>query len=236
MNENLTGKVALVTGAGRGVGAAVARILADSGARVVVNDLNPDRAQRAVDQIISAGGAAVAVVADVANRFQCVHLVETTRATYGQLDILINGARIVPAVSVLKMDEWAWERCLNVNLKGAFMMSQLCGRVMADENSERGGVIVNLCTQADVRDDWSELAAFQAGQAGLVAFSRVCAHEFAAYGIRVHAVLAPATVQAEDGRPAIPAAQEEEIAQAVLLLCAGQGHDAGAPVLNLDSR
>ncbi len=79
MNESLHDKVAIVTGAGHGTGAAIAHALAGSGARVAVNDLNPDRAERTAAAIRQAGGRAVAIAADISNKFQCVHLVETTR-------------------------------------------------------------------------------------------------------------------------------------------------------------
>jgi 3-oxoacyl-[acyl-carrier protein] reductase len=134
----LTNKVAIVTGAGRGLGAAVARALAQAGARVVINDLNPDRAAKVAAEISAAGGQAVPIQADVSNKFHCVKLVEETRAIWGQIDILVNYAAVAPTATILKMDEWEFQRCLEVNVKGIFFMSQLCGRVMADENKERG--------------------------------------------------------------------------------------------------
>ena len=144
MDLRLNEKVAIITGAGQGLGEAIAKVLAAAGARVSVNDLNPDRAERVAKEITREGYRAIAVAADVANRFQCVQLVETTRAKWGQLDILVNNAGIEPVSPILKMDEWEWDRCIDVNLKGTFFMSQLCGRVMADENRVTGGIIVNI--------------------------------------------------------------------------------------------
>ncbi|MCB0021129.1 MAG: SDR family NAD(P)-dependent oxidoreductase, partial [Anaerolineales bacterium] len=103
MDIRLKDQVAIVTGAGQGIGAAIARAFAAAGARVAVNDQNPDRAQRVADEIIASGGQALAVAADVANKFQCSHLIETTRAEWGRLDILVNNAGVVPRASVLKM-------------------------------------------------------------------------------------------------------------------------------------
>lgn len=148
MKLELHEQVAIVTGGGQGLGAAIAHTLATAGARIVVNDINPDRAERVASEIRQAGGEAIGVAADVSSKFQCVHLVETARAQWGRLDILINNAGVAPAVPILKMDEWDWDRCLGVNLKGTFMMSQLAGRVMADENRARGGVIVNIAAPA----------------------------------------------------------------------------------------
>jgi NAD(P)-dependent dehydrogenase (short-subunit alcohol dehydrogenase family) len=187
---NITGKVAIVTGAGHGAGAAVARALAAAGARVAVNDINPDRAHRVAVEIREGGGAAIDVMADISNRFQCVNLIETTRAEWERLDIVVNCASIAPTASILKMDEWEWARCLDVNLKSVFMMSQLAGRVMADQVQSGGelGLIVNLVAAEPEGDG---RAAFIASQAAVAAFGRACAREFAPLGI--HVVTLPAT-------------------------------------------
>lgn len=194
MELQLADKVAIVTGAGRGTGAAIARTLAAAGARVAVNDINPDRAERVATAIRTEGGQAVAIAADVANKFQCVHLIETTRDQWNQLDILVNSASVRPSASILKMDEWEWNRCLEVNLKAVFFMSQLCGRVMVDENAGKeneglGGVIVNVASTAGVESPLPGGAAYCASQAGIVGFARECAREFAGYGIRVNTIL-----------------------------------------------
>src|SRR5690606_34109521 len=145
---DLNGKVAIVTGAGHGAGRAIAEALAAAGVRVAVNDINPDRAYRAAAELREAGFAALGVMADVGNRFQCVHLIETTRAEWGRLDILMNCASNEPVASVLRMDDWELMRVLDVNMKGVFFMCQLVGRVMSDQNraapGDGGTVIVNL--------------------------------------------------------------------------------------------
>jgi len=182
-------KVAIVTGAGQGLGALIAKTLAvKGGMHVAVNDLNPDRAEKIAAEIRDAGAQAQAVAADVSNKFQCVHLIETTRTVWGQLDVLINNAAVKPQNSILKMDEWEWNRCLEVNLKATFFMSQLCGRVMADENQARGGLIVNLASTAGWQQPLANQAAYCASKAGIIGFTRECAREFAAYGIRVYAL------------------------------------------------
>ena len=182
--------VAIVTGAGRGLGAAVARALASAGLRVAVNDINPDRATKIAAEITAAGGQALAVQGDVANKFQCVKVIEATREAWGQLDVLVCNAAVTPTATILKMDEWDFQRCLEVNLKGTFFMSQLCGRVMADENQARGGgVILHIASTAGVEHPLEGQAAFCASQAAVVGFGRECAREYAAYGIRVQTIL-----------------------------------------------
>jgi NAD(P)-dependent dehydrogenase (short-subunit alcohol dehydrogenase family) len=189
MDLILDGKVAIVTGAGQGLGEAISKILAAAGARVAINDLNPDRAERVAEQIRQAGDKAIAITADVSSKFQCVHLVETTRANWGRLDILVNNAGIEPVSPILEMDEWEWTRCIDVNLKGTFFMSQLCGRVMADENVEHGGAIINISSIAGLETPLMHRAAYCASKAGIVGFARECAREFAQYGIRVNTVV-----------------------------------------------
>jgi NAD(P)-dependent dehydrogenase (short-subunit alcohol dehydrogenase family) len=234
MELRLDEKVAIVTGAGQGLGEAIAKALAAAGARVAVNDLNPDRAQRVANAVQASGGQVIPIVADISNKFQCVHLVEATRAEWGRLDILVNNAGIEPVSSILKMDEWDWDRCIDVNLKGTFLMSQLCGRVMAGENGERGGAIVNISSIAGVETPLLHRAAYCASKAGIVGFARECAREFAQYGIRVNTVVPGvfATPMTEKARqnpemmakwkreiPMERLGDPDEVAQTVLFLC-----------------
>src|SRR5258708_8158211 len=138
---DLNGKVAIVTGAGDGVGRAIALALAKSGAAVGVNDLNPDRADNVAQEIIGAGGRAIPWSGDISNKFQAAATIETVRDKFTDLHILVNAAGVQRPSSLIKMDEYDWRRILEINLTGTFFCTQLAGRVMADEG---GGAIVNL--------------------------------------------------------------------------------------------
>lgn len=182
---DLSNRVALVTGAGRGIGRAIALVLADAGAYVCVNDINPDTARATVNEILAQGGQAFEHVADVAKKLQVGPMIEAVRDRWGRLDILVNNAGVEPKASVLTLDEWDWERTLGVNLTGTFLCTQLAGRVMQDQG---GGVIVNIASIAGHKSPLPNASAYCASKAGVVGFTRECARELAAYNIRVNAV------------------------------------------------
>lgn len=187
---DLSGKVALVTGAGRGIGRAIAGALAGSGAAVAINDIDAASAERAAGEL--AGGAR-AFPADVANPDAVARLVEAVTAHFGRLDILVNNAGIEPKAPVLELSIADWGRTLDVNLSAAFYTSQVAGRIM---RAAGGGVIVNIASIAGHNIPLPNRASYVASKAGLIGFTRECAREFAAYGIRVNAVC-PGVIETE---------------------------------------
>ena len=191
MTDRLDGQVVIVTGAGRGAGAAIALALAAAGASVAANDINPDRAEATARAIQEAGGKALAIDADVSNRFHCVKLIESTRAEWSRLDLLVNQAHVSPASTVLKMDEWDWDRCLDVNLKGTFFMSQQLGRHLVQ--GHRPGCVINIASAHGVLG-FAQRTTYAISKAGIIHMTRMLAYEWADHGIRLNAV-APGTVE-----------------------------------------
>ncbi len=182
MNK-LNNKVVLITGAGKGSGRLLAESLAGQGAIVAANDISPVNVELVVDRILAQGGRAKAYIDDVAKKVGAQSIINQVEDDFHQIDILINHAAVEPQVPLLDMDEWDWHRVLDVNLTGAFLMTQSVGRLMRVRGS---GVIINLLTES-ARDE-SRAAAFLASMQGLAAFTRQAARELSTYGIQVHLV------------------------------------------------
>lgn len=236
-NVDLTGKAALVTGAGADIGRAAALALAKAGAGIVVNDLNPDRAERVTAEIHESGGNAFSWQADVSNRFQVGSMIEAARDHFERIHILVNAVGALNSVSMLKLDEWDWRRLLDVNLTGAFFCSQLLGRVMAEEG---GGVIVNIASSAGHHNPLSSGVGYVASKSALIGLTKQCAREYAPLGIRVNAIC-PGNIedaihptaelpQNPQGRWGTP----DEIASVVLFLCSDAASFITGQAINVD--
>jgi len=177
-------KVVLITGAGKGSGRKLAAAFARHGAIVAVNDISPLNVEEVAEKINASGGQARAYIDDVAKKVGAQALVKQVEDDFNRIDILVNHAAVEPHSSLLDMDEWDWHRTLDVNLTGAFLMTQSVGRVMREQG---GGVIINLVTVAG-RDESPLRGAFHVSMAGLEVFSQQAAREFKNYGISVHNV------------------------------------------------
>jgi NAD(P)-dependent dehydrogenase (short-subunit alcohol dehydrogenase family) len=232
---DLRDRVASVTGAGEGVGYAAALALAQSGAAVCINDLNPDRAARVAEEITAAGGQAFARTADVSNKFQAASIVEMTRDRYTHLHILVNAAGVQRPASFYKLDEYDWRRILEVNLTGTFLMTQLAGRVMADEG---GGVIVNLASVYGHTLPLANHAAYVASKAGIIGLTREAARELAPLKVRINAVC-PAEIDTPENAAAPLNPQQrfgtpEEVAAVILFLCSEAASFVTGQALHVD--
>jgi L-rhamnose 1-dehydrogenase len=193
----LAGKVAVVTGASRGIGRAIAIRLAQEGAKVVVD--HPDEAEAAgevVQTIESAGGQALAVSADVSDRAAVDRLFETTVAQFGTVDILVNNAGICPFVEWFDVTEDIWDRIHGINLKGAFLCSQKASRIMIDHG--HGGRIISLSSISALVGG-SFQTAYTPTKAGVRALMKALAIVLGPHGITCNSIL-PGTILTDINR------------------------------------
>lgn len=209
---DFSSRSALVTGAGGGVGRAVAVALAKSGASVCAVDINPDRCDRILGELRAAGVKATAFHGDVSNRFQASAAIEHAREAFGQIDLLVNAAGVFKGGDMLLLDEWDWRRVMEINLGGTFFMSQLMGRVMADAG---GGAILNLGASGARPEGVS----YVASKAGIIGLTQQTARELAQYRVRCNALILGAV--GEDDMPApssTPVGALDDAASAALFL------------------
>jgi 3-oxoacyl-[acyl-carrier protein] reductase len=187
---NLAGKAALVTGAGRGIGKAIAQALSECGARVAVNDIDAQTATLTAGVL---SGDAKSYVGDVGDSAAVQQMIDAILRNFGRLDIVINNAGIEPVAPILEMTDDQWQRTLDTNLSAAFYTSRAAGRIM---KAAGAGVIINIASIAGHNIPLRHRSSYVASKAGLIGFTRECAREFAAYGIRVNAVC-PGVIETE---------------------------------------
>ena len=187
MTENMEfqGKVAIVTGAGRGMGRAVAMRLAAGGATIAVNDLRTDDAQRVADELNATGTEALAVAGDVTDSGDVRRMVSQTTDALGAVHILINNAGVLRPTAVIDIEEAEWDYVVGVNLKGTYLCSRA---VLPAMRSQGWGRIVNFSSTAGKNVSTVGGAHYTAAKAGILGFTRHLAKEEAGYGITVNSV------------------------------------------------
>jgi NAD(P)-dependent dehydrogenase (short-subunit alcohol dehydrogenase family) len=178
----LHGKVALITGGGRGLGFEMARQLSRAGAKVAVSGRSRDVLDAAVAQLAEEGGDALAVVADIAQPGAVTSMFDEVVAWGGRIDIVVNNAGIDEEAAIVDASEQGWEAVLRVNLTAPFLTTQQAGRRMVG-----GGAVINIAS-IDAQGADGPFSSYVTAKAGLVAFTKAAAVEFAPLGIRVNSV------------------------------------------------
>jgi 3-oxoacyl-[acyl-carrier protein] reductase len=239
----LDGKVALVTGASRGIGRAVALKLAEKGADLVVTATSLERAQKTADEITAMGRKSLAVKVDVSETTDVEALYSKVIEVFGKLDILVNNAGITRDGLLMRMKDADWDAVLDTNLKGAFTCTREAVKFMG---KAKGGRIVNISSVVGEMGNAGQ-ANYCASKAGLIGFTKAVAREYAKRNINVNAVT-PGFIET-DMTDALPASVKEEmlkqipvgkfgktedIANAVLFLVSGMGAYITGHVLSVN--
>lgn len=228
----LKDKVAIVTGAGRGIGEGVALRFAGEGAKVVVNDVNEADANRTMETIRSKGGQAVAVIGSVSSRDTAQKMVDTAVKEFGTVDILVNNAGIIRDAMLHKMSDEQWDQVIEVNLKGVFLCTQCAARVMREKGY---GKIINI-SSTSWRGNPGQIN-YSATKAGVIGMTKTAAKELAPKGINVN-VIAPGMIWTDMIKsmpPAIVERMEKSLAFIVPLNRKGAPQDVANLALFLAS-
>jgi 3-oxoacyl-[acyl-carrier protein] reductase len=222
--KTLAGKVAIVTGGNRGIGLAIARLLAEDGASVVVSGRDAARLHAAVKELESLGAPAMAVAADAAKREDADRLVEATRERFGRIDVLVNNAGITRDQLLVRMKDDDWDQVLDTNLRGVFLMTRAVGKVMMRQKSGR---IINIASTAGAMGNPGQVN-YSAAKAGVIGLTKAAGRELAHWNILVNAV-APGLIET-DMAASIPAEAREAMLQQVPLKRIGQGREVAEVV------
>ena len=190
---NLQNKVAIVTGAGRGIGKAIALTLAREGANIIVNDINLEIAQNVADKIKVIGRRAVAIKADISIAKEVTQMVSLTMSQFDRIDILVNNASIIKRGTTEELSEEDWEKVINVNLKGTFNCMKAVVGIM---KNQKYGKIVNISSIVGKIGDLASAPCYGASKAGIACLGKSLARELAPFNINVN-VVAPHAIETE---------------------------------------
>lgn len=239
------GKVALVTGAGRGIGRAIARAFADRGAHVIVNDILSDKELTDIASAISQAGIdSIGIQADVTHSDQVENMMQRAVQTFGRLDILVNNAGIIRRGSIDTVSEKEWDQVIAVNLKGTFNCCRAAARLMINQ---RSGKIVNVSSIAGKTGDITSAPGYGPSKAAIDALTKTLARQLATCGINVNGV-APHAIETEmsaewsaekrksiiEAIPLKRLGQPQEVAEAVLFLASDKANFITGEILDVN--
>ena len=193
--KNLEGKIAIVTGAGRGIGQQIAKKLAERGAKVAVIDLKPEWCEETCGLVTAAGSEALALGCNVAVSEEVNACVKAVLDKFGRVDILINNAGITKDGLLMRMSDEDWDAVLNVNLKGTFLFTRAVARPMMKNKPEPGGAIINIASVVGIMGNAGQ-ANYTASKGGVIALTKTTAKELGSRNIRCNAV-APGFIQSK---------------------------------------
>jgi len=181
----LDGKVAVITGSGRGIGKATASLFAQEGASVVINDIDIGPAEEAVKEIQAKGGKAAACVADITKADGAQKLMDTAVEKFGKLDILVNNAGITRDAMIHKITDAQWDICVDIILRGAFNCTRAASKYMRTEG--HNGRIINISSIAGLMGNVGQIN-YSSAKAGLIGMTKTIAKEWQKYGVTCNAV------------------------------------------------
>lgn len=236
-------RVAVVTGAGRGLGAAMARRLAEEGARVVIVDINGEDAECAAVELVQDGYEAVAEACDVTSRQQVAEVMQRVNERFGRLDILVNNAGITRDASFFKMTDDQWRTVLDVNLTSMFICTQEAARYMVEKQSGR---VICISSLSGNEGNFGQ-ANYSAAKAGVIGFVKSLSKELARKGVLINAV-SPGFIESEMTAqipekvrdkliarvPQGRGGQPEEVAGVVAFLCTDDAAYMNGQILNVN--
>jgi len=241
---SMEGRVAIVTGAAKGIGRGVARTLAREGADIVIVDINLQGAQQVADEIQASGRKTLAMKVDISCKQDVLDAVEATIQTFDRIDMLVNNAGIAEPETVEDLSEADWDRTININLKGPFLFSQA---VIPQMKKQGGGRIVNISSIAGKIGGICAGPAYAASKAGVMCLTKSFSKALAKFNILVNSV-SPGQIDTDLNKlfpedmnkifmEAIPLGhygQPEDIAEAVAFLCSDKARWITGEIFNVD--